>query len=83
MKKMQYKSHCPLCGGKKVSGKTIYSVDLGFGVIMVRNVSAMVCNQCGEEWIDPNTATRLEMLVNEARQKNFKWRLWRYRGNAY
>jgi len=27
-------------------------VDLGFGVVVVRNVPAKVCSQCGEEWID-------------------------------
>ncbi len=30
--------HCPLCGGRKQPGKTTYSVDLGSGVVLVRNV---------------------------------------------
>ena len=61
---------CPLCGGEKKQGYTIYSVDLKFGVVVVRKVPAKVCNQCGEEWIDSKTAEQLERIVNSARQKH-------------
>jgi len=40
---------CPLCGGDKKQGQATYTVDLGFGVVVVRNVPAKVCSQCGEE----------------------------------
>ena len=59
---------CPVCGGRKTAGRTTYSVDLGFGIIVVRNVPATVCSQCGEEWIGADIARELERLVNEARQ---------------
>ena len=72
MKKAVSKSHCPICGGRKMPGKTTYSVDLGFGVVIVRNVSAMICDQCGEEWIAPDVARKLEKLVDEARQKRLQ-----------
>ena len=62
-------SLCPLCGGKKVAGHTTYSADLGEGVVVVRHVPAEVCEQCGEAWIDPVTAKKLEEVSNEARQK--------------
>ena len=60
---------CPLCGGRKAQGKTTFSVDLGFGVVVVRDVPATVCTQCGEDWIDDNIATKLEEIVNDARQR--------------
>lgn len=60
---------CPLCGGKKREGKTTYSADLGSSVVVVRNVSAMICDQCGEAWIDPQTAKKLENLGKEAQNK--------------
>jgi len=47
---------CPICGGKKTKGKTTFSADLGSGVVVVREVDATVCSQCGEEWIDDATA---------------------------
>ncbi len=69
MKKLNNQNLCPLCGGRKDSGKTTYSVDLGSGIIVVRNVSAQICTQCGEEWIDNKTAQRLERIVQEARAR--------------
>ncbi|MBI3596705.1 MAG: type II toxin-antitoxin system MqsA family antitoxin [Nitrospirae bacterium] len=72
MRRPAFKSCCPICGGRKVSGKTTFSVDLGFGVVIVRNVSATICDQCGEEWISPDVARKLEKLVEEARQKKLQ-----------
>lgn len=60
---------CPICGGVKKLGKTTYTVDPGFGVVVVRDVPAMICTQCGEEWIDNATAKDLEKIVGEARRK--------------
>lgn len=62
-------SVCPLCGGGKKPGKTTFSADLGNGVVVVRNVPATICDQCGEAWIGPETAKHLEQVGNEARQK--------------
>ena len=60
-------SQCPLCGGRKEPGSTTYTVDLGTGLIVVRDVPALVCSQCGEEWIAPDVAVRPEDVVNRAR----------------
>ncbi|MEK7226765.1 MAG: type II toxin-antitoxin system MqsA family antitoxin [Bacteroidota bacterium] len=61
---------CPLCGGNKKEGKTTFTADLGFGVVVVRDVPATVCSQCGADWIKDNIASRLEDIVNDARQKH-------------
>lgn len=66
---MNNESLCPICGGHKNAGTTMYSVDLGTGVVVVRNVQAQICSQCGEEWIDHQTAQKLETIVEEARTK--------------
>ncbi|MDQ7064660.1 MAG: type II toxin-antitoxin system MqsA family antitoxin [candidate division KSB1 bacterium] len=58
-----------MCGGHKELGKTTYSVDLGTGVVVVRNVKAKICIQCGETWINHQTAQELEKIVDEAREK--------------
>ncbi len=44
------------------------SVDLGCGVVVVRNVPAKICAQCGEEWIESEIAKELERVVNTVRQ---------------
>jgi YgiT-type zinc finger domain-containing protein len=61
---------CPLCGGVKGEGKTTFTVDLGFGVVVVRDVPATVCFQCGEDWIGDDVASKLEEIVNDARKKH-------------
>lgn len=61
---------CPLCGGTKKAGKTTFTVDLGVGVVVVRDVPATVCSQCGADWIDDKIASRLEDIVNDAKQKH-------------
>ena len=61
---------CPLCGGAKKLGQTTFTVDLGFGVVVVRNVPATVCSQCGADWIQDSIAEKLEDIVNDARRKH-------------
>ena len=62
-------TRCPLCGGRKVQGASTFTAELGFGVVVVRNVKATVCDQCGEEWIAADTARRLEEIVEKARKE--------------
>ena len=61
---------CPLCGGEKQSGTTTFAVDLKFGVVVVREVPALVCTKCGDAWIDDPVAEKLESIVMEARSKH-------------
>ncbi len=63
---------CPLCGGDKKPGTTTFTADLGFGVVVVRDVPATVCGQCGEDWIDDSIANQLEAIVNDARKKRLQ-----------
>jgi len=62
---------CPICrGGKRQPGSTTFTVDLGFGVIVVRDVPAQVCDLCGTDWIEDETAETLERIVDQARAKH-------------
>ena len=63
---------CPLCRSKKTKGKTTFSADIGSGVVVVREVEATICSQCGEEWIDDATARQLEQIVNDARVRRLQ-----------
>ncbi len=67
---MSTQNLCPICGGTKTQGTTTFTVDLGFGVVVVRKVPALICDQCGSDWIADETAERLEKTVNEARQRH-------------
>lgn len=58
---------CPICGGDREPSTTLFSADLGHGVVVVRKVPASVCTQCGEALIDDHTAEELERIVADAR----------------
>lgn len=71
---------CPVCGGEKQPGTTIFAVELTFGVVVVKEVPAFVCAQCGDAWIDNPVAAKLESIVAEARRKQaiVKVTQWQY-----
>ncbi|MFC1806584.1 type II toxin-antitoxin system MqsA family antitoxin [Planctomycetota bacterium] len=60
---------CPVCRGALERGETLFAVELGFGVTVVRHVPASVCETCGESWIEDGTAARLEGVVDRARSE--------------
>ncbi len=66
----QKPNKCPLCGGAKEPGKSTFTVEFGFGVVVVRDVPATVCSQCGADWIDDAASAKLESIVADARQKH-------------
>jgi YgiT-type zinc finger domain-containing protein len=61
---------CPVCKGTRRHGTTTFTADLGFGVVVIRNVPALVCSQCGADWIEDQVAHRIEGLVEEAKAKH-------------
>ncbi len=63
------KGKCPLCGGEKQSGTTTFATDLKFGVVVIRDVPALVCGKCGDAWIEDSVAAKIEAIVDEARRK--------------
>lgn len=67
-----------MCKGEKKEGITTYSVDLVFGVVVVRDVPANICIQCGEEWIKPEAAKELEKIVNSDRQTHSQLELFSF-----
>jgi YgiT-type zinc finger domain-containing protein len=64
------KNRCPICNGYKINSTTTFTVDLDFGVVVVRHVPAIVCEQCSTEWIDDIDAEQLESIVADARHKH-------------
>jgi hypothetical protein len=45
---------------------------LAFGVVVVRAVPAMVCSQCGADWIQDDAAARIEAIVEDAKKKRLQ-----------
>ncbi len=63
---------CPLCGGEKKAGTTTFTADFDFGVVVVRNVPALVCALCGADWSQDDVAARLESIVADAKSKRLQ-----------
>ena len=64
-------SRCPVChGGHKQPGTTTFTVELGFGVVVVRDVPAQVCDLCGTDWLEDSIPEKLEKIVEQARIKH-------------
>ncbi|WAM37147.1 type II toxin-antitoxin system MqsA family antitoxin [Caldicellulosiruptor acetigenus] len=56
---------CPLCGGELREGRVNHVVDIEGRTIIVKNVPALVCEQCGESYIEDEVAIKLEKIVNK------------------
>lgn len=60
---------CALCGGDLVPGRITSTTDLDGCVLVVRDVPATVCDQCGEEWLAHATVVELHRLAEDARRR--------------
>ena len=59
--------NCFYCKGELQETTTKFIVDIDDCVVIVKNVPAMICKQCGEKSFDDKTMERLEMIVNSVR----------------
>ncbi len=59
---------CPICGGDMTEGTTTFTVDLGFGVVVIRDVPARVCALCGDASFSDAVAEALDTIVEKARE---------------
>ena len=60
--------NCILCKANLTKGNVNHIVDLGEGIIIIKNVPASICEQCGEYFLDTKTALKLESLVDEIKK---------------
>ena len=59
---------CSLCKGKMESSNTSLPFQLEEGhMIVVKDVPALVCNQCGDSFVEIKVMRRVEKIVNQAR----------------
>ena len=59
---------CPICGTDALApGTTTFATDASGTVVVVRDVPAQVCGNCGEAFISDEVAAELEVQVAEAK----------------
>ncbi|MGO1369920.1 type II toxin-antitoxin system MqsA family antitoxin [Senegalia sp. (in: firmicutes)] len=57
--------NCILCKANLTKGRVNHIVDLKEGIIIIKNVPANICEQCGDYYLDTKTALELETMVDE------------------
>ena len=55
--------NCFLCKGDMEDRLATHTVDFEKCIVIVKNVPAMVCSQCGEVWYSGTVAKQLEKIV--------------------
>ena len=56
---------CDLCGGELQPGKTTLEIWLGEELLVIKDVSADVCQQCGEAYISAEISAKLDHFLAE------------------
>ncbi|ADQ41724.1 hypothetical protein Calkr_2263 [Caldicellulosiruptor acetigenus I77R1B] len=56
---------CVLCKSQLIHGEVNHIVDTESQIVIIKNVPAMICHQCGEYYLDNETAIKIEKLVDE------------------
>jgi len=56
---------CDLCGGELRPGKTTLEIWRGEELLIIKDVSADVCQQCGEAYISAEISEKLDRFLAE------------------
>lgn len=59
---------CFYCKGQMTETTTVYSVQLGNNVVVVKNVPCLECEHCGEVEFSNEVAQLLDEIVNRAKE---------------
>ena len=54
---------CPICKGNMEENMVNFPIDLKTRFILVKEVPALVCEQCGEFFIDDEIQIRIEKII--------------------
>ena len=70
---------CVMCkGGKLAPGETTLTVQRGETLVIIKDVPADVCQDCGEAYLDGNVALKIEKQVEEAVARHTEIEILRY-----
>ena len=59
---------CFMCKGKTEKQLVNYIVDMGKTVIIIKEVPANVCTQCGERYFDDEVMEKLEKIIDNVKK---------------
>jgi YgiT-type zinc finger domain-containing protein len=56
---------CSFCKGKLVEGKTDFVVKVGEQIIAIKDVSAYICENCGEAYYIPEISRKIDIVMKK------------------
>lgn len=62
-------NRCTFCKGTLVKGKTEFLAKVGNEVVSIKDVSALICNQCGEAYYDPDVSRKIDTVMKKFHKK--------------
>lgn len=72
---------CFMCKGELIEKKVNYMVDLEKTIIIIKDVPAKVCDQCGEQYFDDETSQNIEKIVNKLKDLSTEVTIINYKEN--
>ena len=60
--------NCSICKGDLEIGNVNHIADLDNFIIIIKNVPASVCKQCGEYYLEQNVALEIEKIIDNYRE---------------
>ncbi len=71
---------CPICKhGETTAGKATVTLERGAATLVVKEVPAQVCSNCGEEYVDEEVAAQLLREAEECERAGTEINVWHYR----
>ena len=73
---------CMKCGRPAYKSMTSEAIELGFGLLVIRNIPCYKCEECDEIFYTGEVAQKIETIVAEAKQLMQEIRVIDYREAA-
>jgi YgiT-type zinc finger domain-containing protein len=61
---------CPICKGNMEEDSVNFPVDLKTRFVLIKGVPALVCEQCGEFFIDDKIHIQIEHIIKKVKELN-------------
>ena len=58
-------NRCSFCKGKLYEGKTQFVAKVGDEVILIKDVPAIVCENCGEAYYSPEVSRKMDEVMRD------------------
>ena len=59
---------CMRCGKPAYKSMTSEAIELGFGLLVIRNIPCYKCEECDESFFTGDVVQKIEEIVDEAKQ---------------